>query len=345
MQGFFAPKLGMNYVDSLVKGAEYSPSPNDVLYVVEDLNGLPAKDKAGKGDKVTFTLNPRISAVDYPGVTQGQTLEGKEIQLSEFNFYQTLNRYRQGFSAGTPLDWQRAAWPIPKASYDAALNWGTEKVDKLCFDALDLATYSAIFYKTSDTGPTVGLTSTAATAKTALTAADSKLTPEFINFVSTNIKTGGERSRFPVRPIMIDGKYYFFWLVHPDVMFDFSNDSTMQQAHREAMERGKTNPLFQGASLIWKGNVIFEHEWCTSGTDAGAGGDVAWATCYILGAQALCWGWGMRPDIKEYTRDAGEELYHRVAMTATVAKPNFNSKVYGSALAYVSRTNTNVTLA
>ena len=342
MQGFFAPKLGMSYVNALAQGVPYQPSPNDVLYTVEDLNGLPAKDKGGKGDEVRFTILTRLAASDYPGVTTGQTLEGKEVQIGHYNYYQRLSQYRQAFSAGTPIDWARAAFPIPQASRDACSNWAWEKIDNLCFDALDTTTYSSIFYKTSDTGPTVLRTATAATASGALTAADSLLTPQLIDFVATNLKTGGARSRYPVRPIVIDGKGYFFWLVHPDAMFDISNDSTMQQAHREAMERGKTNPLFTGASLIWKGNVIFEHERCATSTTGGSGGDVAWCTNYVLGAQALCFGWGQRPQVIEYTRDAGNELYHAINMICTVSKPNFNSVDYGSALVYTSRTNTNV---
>lgn len=340
MQGFFGPKLGANYVDSLVKGYEYSSAPNDVLYVEEKLSGLPAMDKAGKGDKVTFTLLNRISATDYPGVTTGQTLEGKEVAISHYNFYLELAQYRQGFSAGTPIDWTRAAFPIPKASRDSALNWASEKIDRLCFNALDTTTYTEVFYKTSNTGPTV-LCEAAATAKAALTDADSKLTPQFIDFVATSCKTGAGRARWPLRPIKVDGKNYYVWLVHPDAMFDISNDSTMQQANREAMERGKTNPLFSGSTLVWKNNIIFEHELCATGTDGGSGA-IAWATCYILGAQALCWAWGKRPEIIEYTRDAGNELYHAINMIAKVGKPYFNSITYGSALAYVSRTNTAV---
>jgi hypothetical protein len=341
MQGFFGPKLGANYVNSLVEGYKYEASPNDILYVIEKLNGLPARDKAGKGDQITFTLLNRLGAVDYPGVTTGQTLEGKEIAISHYNFDTALEQYRNAFSAGTPIDWTRAAFPIPKASRDSALNWAAEKIDLLCFDAMDVTTYSEVFYKTSDTGPAVKCEA-AATAKAAITAADSKLTPQFIDFVATNLRTGGGRERWPVRPIKIDGKSYYLWLVSPDAMFDFSNDSTMQQAHREAMERGKTNPLFAGSTLVWKNNIIFEHELVTMGTDAGAGSDVAWATCYVMGAQALCWGWGKRPEIVEYTKDAGNELYHAIDMIATVKKPYFNSITYGSALAYVSRTNTAV---
>jgi len=339
MQGFFGPKLGANYVDSLVKGVEYEASPNDILYVNEKLDGISAT-KANKGDKIMFTLLNRLSAVDYPGVTTGQTLEGKEVAISHYNFYLELQQYRNAFSAGTPIDWSRAAFQVPKASRDAALNWASEKIDLLCFNALDVTTYSEVFYKTSDTGPTVSCEA-AATAKAALSASASKLTPQFIDFVATNLKTGGARERWPLRPVKIDGKSYYIWLVHPDAMFDFSNDSTMQQAHREAMERGKTNPLFSGSTLVWKNNIIFEHELCTTGTDGG-GASVAWATCYILGAQALCWGWGKRPSITEYTKDAGNELYHAIDMIATVGKPNFNSITYGSALAYVSRTNTAV---
>ena len=337
-QSFFAQRLVGDALNGFVaRGEEFKSSPDDILYVKTNLEAN-GPNGVKKGDRIYFGLVPRIDPATYPGVVSGQTLEGKEVAMSDYSFYVDLERYRQAVSAGTPIDWHRASFPVPETSRRALLTWGAEKIDKLCFDALDATTYAYVFYKTADTSPAYYLnTATAATAKSALTAAGSLLTPDFLSYVKAIAKTGDSRSWWPVRPVMVDGKPYFVYITHPKALFDIKRNSTMQQALREAETRGKENPIFNGATLIWDGIVVHENENCYIAADAGASSNVEWATGYFLGAQALCWAWGERPTIDEYTRDAKEELYHRWAMTSKVGKPYFHSFYYGSVLVYTSR--------
>jgi N4-gp56 family major capsid protein len=208
----------------------------------------------------------------------------------------------------------------------------------LCVEALtDSATQ--IFYKTSDTGPVVARTPTLATAKAALTVADSKVTPQFLSFMRTWLETGGNRAIIPPRPITVDGKNYFVYLCHPDVVYDWKIDSTVEQAHREALERGKTNPIFTGAEYVWDGIIIHTSEFMPKAADAGAGGDVAWSKSILMGAQALCWAWGERPSLVEDSEDYQEDHFTAWRMTAKAGKPQFNSQDYGSVNLYVARTN------
>lgn len=339
VNSYFLSKFAGNATSSFVeKGAKFESAPENIIQVKTNLE-MKGKTKTRDGDKITFGLVPRIDPTTNAGVTSGQTLKGREVALSWYNYSLELERYRQAVSAGGHMDWQRASFDMPVESRSALLTWGSEKMDLLCFQALE-ASPSNILYKTSDTGPVLAKTGTLATAKTALTAADSKITPAFLDYVATWARTGGGRaSAVPIRPIMVDGKPYYVYLTHPDAAFDWGNNSTAMQAMREAEVRGKENPIFSGASYVWKGVIIHTHEFVTVGEDAGAGSDVAYTYGHLLGAQALCWAWGERPSVVEDTEDYEEDLFYAWRMTGKVGSPKFNSQTYGSLATLISRTN------
>jgi len=332
-ESYFGMRLVGDATSKLNKGSKFESSSNDIIHVKTNLEAV-GKTKTRKGDKVTFGLVPRIDAGTYTGVTSGQTLKGKEVSLSAYSFDLELARYRQAVSAGTPLDWHRASFSVPEEARTALVNWGAEKVDKLCFAALDTSP-TVNFYKTSGT---LTKTATYATATGAVTSTD-KLSPAMVSAIKTWAKTGGARSQIPIRPVKINGQDFFVLLVHPDVTYDWKNDSTIFQAMREAEVRGNENPIFKGAKYIWDGVVIHESENITIGTDAGTGSDVPYAKCHLLGAQALCWAWGERPSIVEDTEDYGEELFYAWRMTAAVEKAVFNSLDFGAVCVVVARTN------
>ncbi len=338
--GYFSRFLGEG-TTKIKKGMKVAPgktydlsSSNDMIQAKMNLK-FTGRTKTQNGDKITFGLVPRIDAETNPGVISGQTLEGKEVALNWFDWDLELQRYRQGISAAEPLSWHRASFTIPEEARVALLNWGTEKIDILCRDALDLSP-TKIFYKTS-TG--VSSTTSESTAKTALTLADSKITTEMVSWMKTWAVTGGGRSQIPIRPLKVNGRNAYVMLVHPDVMYDWRNDPVVQQAAGAARDRGRDNPLFANADWIWDDVAIHEFELITNGTNAGAASDVPFAKCHFLGAQSLCWAWGQKPDLIEYYRDAMEELYYAWRMTAAVGKPNFDSADYGTVTFYVSRTN------
>ena len=331
---FFVSRMGGDAFTNLERGMPFDSTPNDVIDIRTNLEAQ-GRTKTRKGDKMTFELIPRIDPKTYPGVVSGQKLKGKEVPLQAYDFELELERYRQAVSAGAPMDWQRASYNMPRSAEAAVKNWGIEKLDTLCFSALDVTTGTPFFYKTA---AGVLKTTTAATAKTALTAADGKLTPEMLSFIKAWAITGGARSYIPPRPVKIKGKNYYAVLVHPDVLFDWKRNSEVQQAAREAEARGSENPLFTGASYIWDGMVIHENESITIGTDGGSGA-VPFALCHLLGAQSICFAFGERPSIVEDTEDYEEDLFYAWRVTAKASKPVFNSKVYGSVSFYVARTN------
>lgn len=278
------------------------------------------------------------------GVTSGSTLEGNEEKLVTYDNSVTLEQYRHAVRDDGAMSRQRAMFEIEDEHKMALKDWMTEKIDQLQFDALGIGNISIssgnatkIFYKTG--ASTFTATGTAATAKGALVAADSKLTLNFISFIKANAKTGGNRAYIPLRPVRVMGKEYYVLLCHPDALFDLKTSSEWQQAQREAQDRGKDNPLFTGAAGVWDGVVIHEHENCAVGTDAGGSSNVAWTKAAFLGAQAMVWAWGKRPEVKMKEFDYDNEIGYSTSMIAGVAKSKFNSVDFGSLGIYLSRTN------
>lgn len=100
-----------------------------------------------------------------------------------------------------------------------------------------------------------------------------------------------------ITPYMTDdGEEWFVMFVHPRAMRDLRNDATMTQANRDAMERGKTNPLFRGGDLLWDGVIIREIFDMELITGAGASGiDVAHN--FLAGQGSIGIAWGQEPRI------------------------------------------------
>ena len=85
--------------------------------------------------------------------------------------------------------------------------------------------------------------------------------------------------------------------------------------------------------------IVHAHENCAIGTDAGSGSNVPWSKGVFLGAQALCWAWGKRPQVIEEAFDFQNEIGFGIDMIAGVAKSKYNNIDYGSLGVYFSRTN------
>lgn len=284
-----------------------------------------------KGETIYFHL---IRKLDGDGITgtSGLALEGREESLTTTSFNMTLEEYAHATRDKGPLDRKRPFWDLDAEARTAIKNWGAEKIDKLCFEALYTPTPTKIFYGGST-----------ATAVATLTTAD-KLTVDKLSAIKPWLKTGGNRAQNPIRPVRVDGKDHYVVLLHPDACYDLRQDSQFQQAMREAEVRGKENPLFTGATAVWDGFIIHEHERVTIGTDGGSGGNVPYCKGMILGAQSLLWAWGMRPEIRAEEFDYGREHGFAFDMICKVAKPKFDvnasgtAKDYGVVGLYVART-------
>lgn len=294
-----------------------SEGENNIVQVQTDL-------QKSQGDRITFGIVQNLAG---DGVTSGQQLEGNEEGLTSYDYPIILEQYRHGTRTRGKLDVQRAMFSIPNTSREKLKIWGAEKIDKLLVDAL-LASPTKILYRDGTTGAPSG-TTVSATAKAAISAANSKITPNFISALRVWAKTGGDAQTYRIRPVKMEGHEYYVLLVNPAVMYDLRIDSDFQQAQKDAMERGKNNPLFRGATACWDNVVIHETERIPLFSDGG-GGSVTGAFGALMGAQALVWAWGERPNTVQDTFDYGNEQGWAWEMMSKAGKPVFNSKDYGS---------------
>lgn len=95
-------------------------------------------------------------------------------------------------------------------------------------------------------------------------------------------------------------------------------------AQQEAGKRGNQNPIFSGAAFLWDGCIVWEYDRVPQRTGAGgstlaegfllnvgrtattdlvASGDTV-CRAMLLGAQAMCFGWGQRLEWHEELKDA-----------------------------------------
>lgn len=278
---------------------------NSIVAVKEELTKQ-------KGDNITFGIRMRLAGA---GVVSGETLEGNEEKLVTHDYSVSLEQYRHGVRDAGALDRQRAMFSIDVESKQALQDWGSEKIDSLLFAAA-VASCTKIFYGGD------------ATATTDLEAGD-KITPDLISKVKAWAKTGGNRAQTPLRPVKIEGKTYFVLLLHPDEIYDLRLNSVWAQAARDALPAGVDHPIFSGASYLWDGVVIHDHENVSIYTTGGTGSDVAYAKNLFLGAQGLVWAWGERPKVVAEEFDYGNEHGFGWAIMAKAGKPKFNSLDYG----------------
>lgn len=275
-----------------------------------------------QGDQITFGIRSLLTG---DGVTSGQILEGNEEALQTYDYSVSLEQYRHGVRDRGAMDRQRAMFSIDDEAREALKIWGAEKIDKLLTAAV-LASPTKTLYRDS-TGTFAG-SSSQSTAKAALDSNNSKLTPAFISALRTWAKTGGGGQTYRIRPVKIDGKEMYVLLVNPCILYDLRIDATFQVAMKDAQNRGSDNPLFKSAVAIWDDVVIHESERVPMFTDGG-GASVAGSHGVLMGAQALVWAWGKRPETKQETFDYGNEHGYAWEMIAKAGKPKYNSKDYG----------------
>ncbi len=287
-----------------------------------------------KGDNITFGIRARLNK---PFIVDGQS-EGHEHALKTHDFNISLHKYRVPVRDDGEMTRKRTIWDVEKESRAAIVEDAAEKLDELKFTTLGTGGTRFFYMATVAAGPLT--TSVDATAKAAVDAGvtSSALTPKFISFAKTWMLTGGNRTQTPLQPVKVDGKKYIVMVIHPDQRYDLANDSTMVQAHREARERGKENPIFTGSDFIWDGVVIHSHENVEIGTNAGAGANEPYGKALFLGKQALCLAWGRRAKVVRKTFDYDNEVGFDWSAVLGVGKPKFNGHDYGVCIAYTNRT-------
>jgi N4-gp56 family major capsid protein len=323
-------KLNMDvYKDSFFTSKFISKSGDGIIQEFEDLT-------KAKGDKITIGI---VARGDDGYLPSGTKVDGNEEDLITFNDDVTVDEKNFGIANSSMISEQRAFYDMPDTMYNSLTQRAAEKMDKEYFTALD-TTNTICLYKTAGT---LTATSTIATAVNAVTAAD-KISPETLTDIKPMLVTGFNRRVYPVKPVRVDGQYFWVVLVHSDALSDWENDTTIQQARREALNRGKDNPIFTGAWAVWNQFIIFAHENIGIGSNTSS---IPYAKCHILGQGALASAWAKRPTVEAkkpaYTSQEKGWGYFSIF---GVIKPQYNAYDFGSVnLVVARRALSNITIS
>lgn len=288
----------------------------------------------GKGDNITFALVHRLKGA---GVTGSGELEGNEEALDSRSFRLYVDKIRNGVRI-PEMEEFRSAIDLRNAARATLKTWISERtrdqiisaltsVNGVPFGTATAAQRNAWLTANADRvlfgaarGNTVGGDYAASLLNVDPT--NDKLTPGRLSLMKRIAKTADPK----IRPVNVKGDetWYVVWV--PSLSFrDLQNDATMTQANRDAMERGKDNPLFTGGDLLWDGLIIKECEDMPTYTLGNAGSTVA--PTILTGAQALGMGWAKRTTSKTKTFDYDDKFGVAIEEIRGIAKLTFGTGV------------------
>lgn len=280
-----------------------------------------------RGDRIHVHLRMKLTG---SGVTGDGTLEGQEEQLVFYQDTVTIDQIGNAVRSPGSLETKKAAYDVRAHGRDALSVWLAETLDSIIMDHLA--------GNTSQTWPATALAASTnrviyagtATAENQLTNnPEHRLTVEEIS----RARWLAETSVPQVRPIMVDGEPHYVMLMHPNQAFHlhYSGTGTIarmwEQGQREAMERGRKNPLFTGALGLWDGVILRAHRQVPLFT-AGSGSA---QTCHamLLGAQAGFIAFGSQPKWSEKSFNYDNEVGTAYRQILGIKKARFNSEDFG----------------
>ncbi len=347
-------KYLLEYVRDTRFASYMGAGPDNVIQLYNELNR----------EKGAILNIPFFTRLKGSGVTGSQQLEGNEEELGNYN-------------AAISVDWLRNAVKVPKStSYatdidildvakPALRRWSSEKlrdgiIGGLGAVVVPAATVGAVDVPVAYFDATAGqrntyLTNNAdrmlfgadvanassnvwATALGNIDATNDKLTTALIS-KAKRIAMNADPHIDPYR--LGDGREYFIMFVNSFQMRDLMNDTAMQQANRDARERGvDTNPIFQGGDLIWDGVIIREVPELSQLIVPGAGASsINVGPAFLCGKQAVAVAWGQAPRVGT---DMDQDYKFRPAAYVEelrgIQKLSYQGKNYGVVVVYTAST-------
>lgn len=299
--------------------SEYLRDGRFTPYMGEDeFSMIQLKDAEDPSEKLSITL---INKLVGAGITGLGTLEGNEEAMRQRTFEFTVDRIRHAVLHDR-LHERFSAIDLVTAKKAILKDWMMENMrDRIIAVLGGFATSAGVEVLYADASEAekdaylvdnadrmqfgAAVSNNAANDHSAALAqidntAD-KLTGATLSLAKRRAKTASPR----IRPIKVAGDEEWYVCFAGSLAFrDFAGDSSVQQANRDAWQRGKDNPLFTGGDLIWDGIIVREVPEISVITGVGAG-SINVSPNYLCGAQALGICWKQRSRMIENIRDYG----------------------------------------
>jgi len=287
-------------------------SETSMVQEMEDL-------KKDKGDRLTYGLGMKLSG---NGVTGDGELEGQEEATVDYDHDIRIDQLRHAVRLTGKMDEKRSAYEMRTKARSRLKVWWAERLDQEIMDKLCGLITST--FANVPAAPTAArqIWANNAGADVALTA-DEVMDTKCIVAAKQMAKLAAPK----VSPLRIGGKEHYVMIMHPYQMTDLRQDPVYKQENREAQIRGNKNPIFSGASGIYDGVALHEHEY-TYAWNGGAG-NIPIARAVLCGQQAGVIGWGKEVAWVEKSFDYGNKWGISVGAIFGVQKPTFNALDYG----------------
>jgi len=299
-----------------------------------------------KGDTINIPLVAKLTGA---GVTGNGLLEGNEEALANHNFPIVVDTLRHAVAI-TDHEEQMTEIDMRGASKAMLKSWAMEKLRTDIITGLgqiyDAGTGNFVTYGSASAAQKnawnannsdrvlfgtlrSNYNSTHATALATVAAAQ-KLSAPVVSLMKRIAKTATPI----IRPYMVEDEEEWYVMFANSLAFrDLKENLTT--LHRDAMERGKSNPLFRDGDLVYDGVIVREiPEMGVLNGVGNAGANVS--PVYLCGAQALGVAWAKRTKSTTDTRDYGFVHGVGIAEMRGVRKCVFNNKDHGVVTGFVA---------
>jgi hypothetical protein len=356
----FQKKVNREYVRGGIFEPFIGKNENAIIQVKEDLK------------KVSI---PLITKLAGNGVSGSTTLRGNEQPLSNYAYTLTPTHYRQGTLINDEEN-EKAEFDLYEEGRPALMNWAMELKRDQMIQAFGAVEASGTYYNYGDAA--AGNLDTWNTnnqdrilygsAKSNLSAGNHTTSLSNIDTTNDKLDTGiitllkrmAQNANPLIRPYMLDGDQpWYVFFVDSYGFRDLEEDSTITQAQREAMARGKDNPLFTPGDILWRGVIVKEVPDITKfidGDSTGSGFDGVWGANstadslatggasssrvgmgFFCGAQALGFGLGKMPRFdRAADDDYGFQKGVAVTLKHDIKKTFYNNKQHGMITCFYS---------
>jgi N4-gp56 family major capsid protein len=230
-----------------------------------------------KGELINYSLARQLTG---DGILDDNKQEDNEEAVLWYSDDVTLRQFRNAVRLQGKLSEKRTAFDQGELAKDLLRDWMAGFLDNRMF-------------VTIMTSPTRTVYGGDATSTATIESGDFLTLP-----MLTQAKTAARKATPQIRPPKTKEGEYFVAVLAPDVMYDLkTRDPGYNEAHKEAMQRGPTNPIFTGAEAIYDGVILRSCTRVPLTTDWGTGANLNGAENPFLGLRAGVLAIGRKPDM------------------------------------------------
>lgn len=333
----WSKKFHVEYVRANKFNPAMGKDENSAIQLYEDLT-------QEEGDDLTITLVLELSGEGQTGDNQ---LEGNEEALINYGCKLTVDQVRNAVRIGkhekrkSMIDMLNAAkvplknWAASKLRDDIITVLYSPNVDGVTAYASCTETHKDTWVAANDDrvlfGAAVSNYSTGDHSASLLNvdSTSDTLSKAIVELAKRRAKLADPK----IRPIRIEkqggGMEEFFIMYCNSLCFrDLRNDSNVISDHQNALERGRSNPLFSGGDIWIDGVICKEIE--EIGVISGVGASsIDVAANFLVGAQAVGIAWAEYTHPIEQDSDYGNRMGRGVAETREVKKMTWNNVQHG----------------